>query len=1063
MLLKHALRLITSIIILSACSLPDRQVVDKLNSLSYAYHYRNLDSTEFYAKQALDASEQYADGRAEALNNLAYVALARMQYGEAETLLDEISSATDNQVELLIAQIQHMRLCQRMSRNRAFYDFREQAQRAIQRLSEDGDDLTDRQQSRLYYAETELAIVTSAYYYYVGLEREAAHAIDIYVDATADTAQFLNFLYNVGAGGIINTGTQEEINQTEFDHLMRCLFLSQQGNYPYFEANSLEALAEHLLHPDYRSQLIDDNLPAIKFINPEEIVDSLLPLKLAEKSLYLFREFGDVYQIAGAFRTMASCFLERGDYAPALYHLEQALADTAIFQAPDLVASIYEQLSVACAAIDDKNRSDHYRNLYLELQEQTRQDRSLEARAGQLEQSLTQLNRLLWAVVAAIVALVLVIWGVASLRKKRSYGTVESSLLEQEEDLKEQMMKVSLQLETGYKRHSEQRARISLVNSITPFIDRILHEASRLTDREGRSLRVDYIRELTDKINEQNDILTDWIQLRQGELILHIETFSLSELFAIVEKSRRSFLLKGVSLNVEPTDLFVKADRVLTLFMLNTLADNARKFTPEGGHVNIYASENPQYVEISVEDNGEGMDENQLSHVFEHKISAGHGFGLLNCKGIIEKYRKLSHIFSACMISAESTKGVGSRFYFRLPRGAAKLLLVFFTTCISFFLPTQAQEHLARASIYADSAYFSNINGTYERTLLFADSCRYHLNAHYLSLGGTVSDTMQAIGDLSVLASEVRWFHDSVEVNYDLIIDIRNESAVAALALHKWTLYHYNNRICTQLMKERSADSSLSAYCRKMQQSETDKRIAILLLVLLFLAILAAVVWQLLMSFDRSALRRLSFKNELELKEDELKRKKLEVDNLHVCNAVLDNCLSTLKHETMYYPNRIRQLVDQGDYHSLLEVTSYYRELYGILSEQAMRQVERVKLRLRPMDHEILGDKVLIDYLFDILRRQSNKQMEVSYAARDEKYVVCEVRMPALRLSTSQADALFTPATGHIPFLLCRQIVRDHGEASARRGCAIRAEIINDVTTIIITLPRAWNTSKSSL
>ena len=29
--------------------------------------------------------------------------------------------------------------------------------------------------------------------------------------------------------------------------------------------------------------------------------------------------------------------------------------------------------------------------------------------------------------------------------------------------------------------------------------------------------------------------------------------------------------------------------------------------------------------------------------------------------------------------------------------------------------------------------------------------------------------------------------------------------------------------------------------------------------------------------------------------------------------VILDNCLSTLKHETMYYPSRIRQLVDEPD------------------------------------------------------------------------------------------------------------------------------------------------------
>lgn len=43
---------------------------------------------------------------------------------------------------------------------------------------------------------------------------------------------------------------------------------------------------------------------------------------------------------------------------------------------------------------------------------------------------------------------------------------------------------------------------------------------------------------------------------------------------------------------------------------------------------------------------------------------------------------------------------------------------------------------------------------------------------------------------------------------------------------------------------------------------------------------------------------------------DHLQRLRYEKDNIYVSNNVLDNCLSTLKHETMYYPSRIMQLVD---------------------------------------------------------------------------------------------------------------------------------------------------------
>ena len=1062
---------VLGLLLLSACTSPDRQTVDKLNTLSYAYHYRNVDSTEHYARQALALAEGYQAGRAEALNNLAFAHIVRMEYDEAQRLLNEVIETTDHQVQSLIAYVQQMRLCQRRSNNREFHEFRELADKTIRRINEERGSLSAHDRRCLLYAETEYAIVNSTYYYYVGLERqsvEALHTINPN-EVQRDTAQLLNYLYNIGAGGIITEGTQQEINQQEFDHLMRCFLLARRGDYPYFAANALEALSEHLMEPEYRHRLLADNMPALRFLAPNGIDEEMLAGYLAENSLYIFSEYGDVYQIAGAYRTLASCFRQIGDYESALYNLEQALADSAIYQAPDLVASIREQLSVAYAAIDDKPQSDMNRNLYLDLQETTRQDRQLEARASQYEHSISQLNIMLLAVVAAIVLLLFALWLFNHLNKKQSRHEATDDLFEQKtEEIRAQQLRV----EASERRNLEQRAKVSLVNSITPFIDRILHEVKAPNGGDAT-----YIQELTDQINDYNDVLTYWIQLRQGELSLHIESFPLQELFDLLARSRTSFQMKGVTLNVSPTAANVKADKVLTLFMLNTLADNARKFTDKGGSVSVSADEAPDYVEIAVEDTGQGMTPEQLDHLFDAKIVEGHGFGLVNCKGIIEKYRKISQIFSVCQIAATSALGKGSRLMFRLPKGKVLAIGLWLLALSAHSQQLNANSQqpnsplstlhspLAKASAFADSAYFCNINGQYERTLIFADSCRQCLNEHYLSLQPRGRYLMRPIGNPSLTAPEIKWFHDGLETNYHIILDIRNESAVAALALHEWQLYSYNNRIYTLLFKEMSADNTLGNYCRTMQQSQTNKTIAVILLVILALAIVPA--YYLLYYRHRlysRFLREQQRQNDLEMLEDEYRRAELEDQNLHVSNAVLDNCLSTLKHETMYYPSRIRQLLDAGDNGSLSEVTDYYRELYGVLSLQASRQVERTHLHLRPIEKgpvTILGDENLIRYLFEILRKQSGaKKLETVFSQKDDQYVEVRVTMPALRLTEQQAADLFSPSREHIPYLLCRQIVRDHGEATNRRACGIRAEIDNGVTQILITLPSAIKNCK---
>lgn len=78
------------------------------------------------------------------------------------------------------------------------------------------------------------------------------------------------------------------------------------------------------------------------------------------------------------------------------------------------------------------------------------------------------------------------------------------------------------------------------------------------------------------------------------------------------------------------------------------------------------------------------MDKEQLDSLFkpcyitdsnDTTKEGGHGFGLLNCKGIVEKYKKMSSFFSVCSIGAESEEGSGSRVFFRLPKGMKKVLM----------------------------------------------------------------------------------------------------------------------------------------------------------------------------------------------------------------------------------------------------------------------------------------------------------------------------------------------------------------------------------------------------
>lgn len=1122
-------------------------MVDRLNNISYAYHYRNIDSVETYARKAYKLSTDYGDGRAEALNNLAFVSTIRMDYEEASSLLSEVSTATSNSVELFVAAVQQMRLCQRMSSNRNFYICKEEATKLLDRINEDRGSLDDRQRKRFVYAETEFAIVSSAYYFYVGLRqasREALEAVAFDGDIRRDTAQYLNYLYNVGAGGIVMADSPDEVAQREFEALLECFFTARDHDYVFFSANALEAMAEHLLDKHQRQPILDRfKVPIASIVQSVDDCDSLAG-RMADTSLTLFKSYGDVYQIAGAHRTLASCYMSVGDYDSALHNLEEALADTVVNLAPELVASIREQLSVAYSAINDKASSDYNRNVYLDLQERTRQDRSLEARAEILDRTVFELNAMIAAVSFAIVLLLFLLWLFSFLyHRERRANNIDHLLApllqwqkenerylrhvgERREEMAESSAESEVRRTELERRNMDSRAKVALADSVVPLIDRVLSEVGKLRDRKEsadiRAERYYYIAELMRSVNQYNDVLTRWIQLRQGMVSLHIESFALQSVFDIVSKGSVAFRMKNVSFEVRPTKAVVKADRVLTLFMVNTLADNARKFTRAEGRVCLFAEETVDYVEVSVSDTGCGLSKEDIRGIFGRSLSDDHGFGLINCRGIIDKYRKTSRLFDCCVLSVDSEQGRGSRFFFRLPHGLARVLLG--ATCLLSTSLSYAAGHrlhlsdLSQAAAFADSAYFSNVAGTYTKTLRFADSCRHYLNLHYRRSYPQSRTLMRRNGNSALLAPEVKWFRDSVSTNYNVILDIRNESAVAALALHDWSLYEYNNRVYTLLLKELSADKSLEDYCRVMQQSQVSKTITVALCLFVLLLIIPAyymlyyrhrlyyrfcvervesinsllldsitpeeklmrvepflkggfpeklnrVVERIVSALREAVKVRGVNQADLELAEDELNRSIHEANMLYVCNAVLDNCLSALKHETMYYPNRILQVVESRNPNidDLYQTVAYYRELCTLLGCQARRQLEQVPFRVSsiaacrlvdglPSDVFVVGNANTLTYVFDILRRCYGG-MKVTVHSEDNGYVVFEL---TAHVSEDPASNHFVPSMENIPYMICRQIIRLHAEVTNRRGCGIFVSSREELTFVSIKLPKGF-------
>ena len=150
-------------------------------------------------------------------------------------------------------------------------------------------------------------------------------------------------------------------------------------------------------------------------------------------------------------------------------------------------------------------------------------------------------------------------------------------------------------------------------------------------------------------------------QLEAGVLKMKPVSVDLGELMEDIRSSLEIMAeVKGVSLEVKVPDTEIKADGHWLREALMNVIKNCIEHTDEGGNVQVKGSENNLYTELIIEDNGSGISEKDLPHIFERFYKADNsspqsvGIGLALAKNIINAHSGI--------IEAESEKGRGTKF-----------------------------------------------------------------------------------------------------------------------------------------------------------------------------------------------------------------------------------------------------------------------------------------------------------------------------------------------------------------------------------------------------------------
>ena len=561
------------------------------------------------------------------------------------------------------------------------------------------------------------------------------------------------------------------------------------------------------------------------------------------------------------------------------------------------------------------------------------------------------------------------------------------------------------------------------------------------------------------------------------------------------------------------------------------------------------------------------------------------------------------------------------------------------------------------AVFYADSVYFANVHGDYERSMQYADSTFKYINRYYEDFlpEECVSRQLTATGSGM---EELEWLSLGVKADYFLIMGFRNEMAIAALALHDWEKYEFNNRQFTHLYKLLTKDDSLEEFYIRQRNTQINLSVSLALLVFmlfifsvliyivyfrrrilfrfnvmqvletnhamlnviemyarpertdeLMFQLLSVVLSRLKELHEINSVRLLLYRGKgekigtflqgkedygvladsllsqayetenavfdemsntqiyplllrlngnerlcigsvavnygtyrmqkedfifenyivnylaillyeaviqrgqdlenVESAENEKQRSLYERTRIKVQNQILDNCLSTIKHESMYYPSRMKQIIrkleEQEEHHdlktsihSLRELAEYYKEIYTLLCAQADRQIDTGYFKCEKLSPHVIGkewmktievwrkkkaydlrlsfvdelqqnsfmnvDATLVRFMLETLTKEWATRLAerekggclTLCTSEDDGFVRFTLQSSVRIYDPEEAVRLFQPDVKHYPYLLCKEIVREHDKLNNFCGCRINIEtdVHSSGCSIWFTVPK---------
>ena len=179
----------------------------------------------------------------------------------------------------------------------------------------------------------------------------------------------------------------------------------------------------------------------------------------------------------------------------------------------------------------------------------------------------------------------------------------------------------------------------------------------------------------TERLAQLTSDLLDLARLESEEGLQNPEPVDVrSVLMVVLARLRPAAKSKNITLSWRRSGsagLYeIRGDETQLTSMLANLVENAVKYTPPGGRVDVEGESSEREVVVRVSDTGIGIPEGSLPRIFERfyrvdkarsKETGGTGLGLSIVRHVAEKH--------GGTVAVDSTVGEGTTFTVRLPRG----------------------------------------------------------------------------------------------------------------------------------------------------------------------------------------------------------------------------------------------------------------------------------------------------------------------------------------------------------------------------------------------------------